>query len=333
MKKNNITPESILRLTSAHWALKALAVAVDLEIFTELNNENLSVDNLSDKINVPKRSLSKLLNANVALGFLEKKGNSFRNSEIALTYLVLGKPAYLGDFVKLAGIHGFTKWTKFDECVKKDLPIENLDDNYRQNEKMMQYFTRAMHNNAKRTASMISSLPITENRNHLIDVGGGSGIYSIAMLEQNSKLTATLVDFPPVCKVAYEYINDSKVSDRINVIENDFLTTNEIESGDIVLVSQVLHSMSENDCNKLLKKCFKLTNLGGALIIHDFILDETGATPLYPTLFALNMLMTTKEGTVYKEDQINNWLKDIGYSNISTHDTNGQSKIITAIKE
>ena len=332
MNAKPVSPDKIMQLTSAHWALKALAVAVDLSVFTSLKGQALTAGQLAELLGVPLRSLERLLNANVSLGFLEKSADTYRNAAVAEVYLVEGLPGYLGDFVKLSGIHGFAKWTRFKESVVNDSPIEDIDDFFRRSEDRMQYFIRAMHNNAKGPARFLATLPDLEGRSHLIDIGGGSGVYCLALAERYPELRATLVDFPPVCKVAREYIRESQAKDRIEIIEADVLADELTERGDVILVSQVLHGMSERECMSLLGKCHEWTLSSGIVIVHEFVLDNDRAGPLYPALFALNMLITSHEGNAYARDEVTGWLEEAGYDDISYHTPPGPSTIIIGHK-
>ena len=153
-----VSPDTIMGLTSAHWALKTLAVAVELRIFTHLTGQQKTLSQMSDDLGVPLRSLERVLNANAALGFLEKEGDAYRNSTVGDIYLVEGAPHYLGDFIILSGVHGYAKWTRFKECVLSDAPIDDLDEDYRHGEEKMQYFVRAMHNNARGPARFLLSM-------------------------------------------------------------------------------------------------------------------------------------------------------------------------------
>jgi ubiquinone/menaquinone biosynthesis C-methylase UbiE len=288
---------------------------------------------LSLLLSIPVRSLERLLNANVALGFLEKMGDNYCNSQTAQSYLVGDSPDYMGDFVTLAGTHGFSKWTRFTHCVKNNAPLEDLEADYKQNEERMQHFTRAMHNNAKGTARFLSSLPIWEDCSRLVDVGGGSGVYCITLAERFPHLHATLIDFPPVCKVARKYVDSSASKGRITVLEGDALRDQIRESGDVVLVSQVLHGMSDCQCETLLRQCYDSTTPGGKIIVHEFLADDSKVGPLYSTLFALNMLMTTPEGDAYTRSTVAGWLEHVGYRDISFHQTHGPSTFVIGHKK
>lgn len=333
MTAKSVSPENIMRLTSAHWSLKALATAVDLSVFTHLQRGPQTATQLARLLDMPERSLTRLLNANAALGFLRKVADQYENTEVSQLYLTEESPSYLGDFVKLAGIHGFAKWTRFGECIKNDAPAEDLEADYRRNEERMQYFTRAMHNNAKGTARFMASLPVFPQSSHLLDIGGGSGVYCIALTERFPNLRATLVDFAPVCKVAREYVDQSDSKDRITIVEGDALKDQILERGDVVLVSQVLHGMSESQCKTLLERCYNWTTSGGSIVVHEFLLDDSEASPLYPALFALNMLMTTKEGNAYTKTEVSSWLEHAGYCDISVHATSGPSTILIGQKK
>lgn len=332
MEKKEVSPASILKLTTGHWALKALTVAVDLSVFTNLKEKSLTYIELSKKLNIPMNSLERLLNANVALGFLEKVGDKYSNTDIASVYLIEGLPNYLGDFVKLSGKYGFDKWTHFKDSIINNKPIEDLEDDFHQNDERMQYFIKAMHNNAKEPAKLLSNLPYFNNGTHLLDIGGGSGAYSISLVGKYPNLKATLIDLPPVCKVAKEFVNDSKFKNKITIKEADVLKEKIEEKGDIILLSQVLHNLSEKQSEELIKRCYNWTLPNGIIIVHEFVLDDDEISPLYSTLFSLNMLVTTKDGNVYTKKQLITWLEDAGYVEIEYRNTYGPSTFIIGRK-
>lgn len=157
-------------------------------------------------------------------------------------------------------------------------------------------------------------------------------MYCIALTEKYPDLRATLVDFSPVCKVAMEFVQESRTRDRIKIVEGDVLTDELTVKGDVILLSQVLHGMSEQQCRSLVKKCYDWTLSDGIIIVHEFILDDSKAGPLYPALFALNMLITTPEGNAYTKGDLTGWLKEAGYSEISYHHTHGPSTFIIGCK-
>jgi len=55
---------------------------------------------------------------------------------------------------------------------------------------------------------------------------------------------------------------------------------------------------------------------GGMVIIHEFILDDTMDSPLFPALFSLNMLLGTPSGQAYSKSQLRAMLEDAGAKQI-----------------
>lgn len=101
MQPYKVTSEKIMKLASAHWALKTLTVAVELSVFKTLNKKEMNLNEISAEMNLPIRSMERLLNALVAIEFLEKNNFKYKNTAISQMHLVEGEANYLGDFIKL----------------------------------------------------------------------------------------------------------------------------------------------------------------------------------------------------------------------------------------
>ena len=98
---------------------------------------------------------------------------------------------------------------------------------------------------------------------------------------------------------------------RILVIEDD------IGSGyDVAWLSHILHGEGPDECRQILKKAVNALTIGGLVIIHEFILDDTLDSPLFPALFSLNMLLGTPSGQAYSEGQLNEMMKEAGATQI-----------------
>lgn len=54
----------------------------------------------------------------------------------------------------------------------------------------------------------------------------------------------------------------------------------------------------------------------GKVLIVDFLLNDKKNGPMWPALFALNMLIHTKEGSVYTEEEIYGLLRNAGFMDL-----------------
>ncbi|MBU3914869.1 methyltransferase domain-containing protein, partial [bacterium] len=179
-------------------------------------------------------------------------------------------------------------------------------------------FIAAMHNRASMTApAIVSQLDLT-GVNNVLDVGGGSGAFSIQFVKQNRDLVATVFDLPHVVKMTQTYVEKAGVSGRVRYTGGDYMKDKDLGSGyDLVFLSAIIHSNSPEINKKLFKKCYSALNSGGRVVVQDFIMDDSRTTPAMGAVFALNMLVGTPEGDSYTKSEISDWLTEAGFKEIS----------------
>ncbi|HVY62501.1 MAG TPA: methyltransferase, partial [Planctomycetota bacterium] len=59
---------------------------------------------------------------------------------------------------------------------------------------------------------------------------------------------------------------------------------------------------------------------GGAIVVHDFLLDETRTRPRYGALFALNMLVMSDHGRCYSVAETRALLESAGFHSVEHRD-------------
>jgi hypothetical protein len=100
---------ALLEMAQAYRQSAILMTACQLQVFTHLSQGALRVDSLAQHCQVPVRRVQRLLNACVVLDLLEKEDESYRNTPIAETFLVQGKPGYMGNFIR-DGTEHYEAW-------------------------------------------------------------------------------------------------------------------------------------------------------------------------------------------------------------------------------
>jgi ubiquinone/menaquinone biosynthesis C-methylase UbiE len=150
----------------------------------------------------------------------------------------------------------------------------------------------------------------------MLDVGGGSGAYAIAFAQANPQLRVEVFDQPAVLAIAQRHIRETGIEDRVSTRVGD-LRTDEFGGGyDLVLISAICHMLSEEENRNLLARAFRALAPGGRVVIQDFLLrpDKTG--PRAGALFSLNMLVNTRGGASYSEDEYSRWLREAGFAEV-----------------
>jgi cyclopropane fatty-acyl-phospholipid synthase-like methyltransferase len=323
--KNIITVEPISALTTNMWKFRILAAAIKLNVFDAVQNIH-GIKEIAEELELEVDPLERLLNALVAMELLEKEEYSYFNRLISTKFLVKNSKEYYGDFVLMyEGMDD--SWKEVDKVIKTNSPVAG--DNRERLAK--EVFTRGMHSNAQAPANALSRLIDFGNRRHLLDIGGGSGAFSIILTNKFEGLKATVNEQVSVCKTVAEYVKKEGNKDKINILDGDYFKV-EFPIHDVALFGQIFHSNSVNQNNLLLKKVYEKIEENGMVIITEFLLDEDKTGPLFPALFNLNMLKQTKNGRAYTFSEIKSWLENNGFKNIEKQPLIGPHTVITAYK-
>jgi SAM-dependent methyltransferase len=177
-------------------------------------------------------------------------------------------------------------------------------------EQLARHFTLALAGRAKNVAPLLAQRVPLDGARVLLDVGGGTGIYSIALLQRNPQLRAIVLDRPEVLKVAAEFARDYGVERRLDFRVGDMFG-DELPPADIVLLSNVLHDWDVPECRALVARCAQRLPPGGRLLIHDVFLNDALDGPLPISLYSA-ALFTLTEGRAYSGAEFRSWLEDAG---------------------
>lgn len=321
--ENKITLEPLSSITTSMWKFRTLTAGIKLNVFDVIQDIH-SIKEIADELKLKIDSLERLLNALVAMELLEKKGDSYFNRPITIKFLIKESNEYYGDFI-LMNEESDNSWKELDKIIINGSPVTG--DNRERLAK--EGFTKAMHNNAQAPAKAISNIIDLSDKKHILDVGGGSGAFSIILTNKYENLKATVIEQPAVCKIVKEYIEKEGNVDQVSILEGDYFKV-EFPTHDVALFGQIFHSNSKDLNCLLLKKVFDKLEENGIVIITEFLLDEDKTSPLFPALFSLNMLKQTKGGRAYTFSEIESWLKDVGFKNIEKQHLVGPHTAIIA---
>ena len=85
----------------------------------------------------------------------------------------------------------------------------------------------------------------------LLDVGGGSGCFAIALALQHPSLRCTIMELPTMCEVAAEYIADGGVAGRVDTVAVDMFREPWPRGYDAMFFSNVFHDWNFETCRWL----------------------------------------------------------------------------------
>ena len=305
---------NLIQSARAFQESRVLLTALELDIFTTIGDGALAAE-VAQRLGTDPRATEMLLNALVALGALGKRDAVFR---CTVESKALG-PARPG---LLHMVHLWDTWASLTACVKSGKAIRSRGPEGFP-EARTRAFIAAMHARAQDSAQETVRLSDIRNAKRMLDVGGGSGAFSIAFAKACPELRAEILDLGAVVPLAEDYIRAAGLQDRVRVRVGDMRTADFGEGFDLVLLSAVCHMFGEDENRSLIQRCARVLLPEGHLVIREFILQEDRAGPPHAAIFALNMLVGTEHGNSYTEGQYRTWMQDAGLAAVTRPDPEG----------
>ena len=292
---------------------RILLTSLELDLFTAVGH-GAGADAVAAKMKTDARATEMLLNALAAMGLLTKREGVFRNTAVAERYFSAASPDNARPAL-LHMAHLWPRWSTLTHRVRAGAAAEPQEAETGV-EEWTEAFIAAMHRNAKeRTPQVVGAVGAPGIR-RMLDVGGGSGAYSIAFAQANPQLQADILDLAAVAPIAQRHIREAGVAGRVSVRAGDLRADPLGRDYDLVFVSAICHMLSPQQNCDLLRRCYAALAPGGRTVIQDFILDPDKTAPKWAALFALNMLVGTRGGSSYSEVEYAGWLERAGFRDI-----------------
>jgi predicted O-methyltransferase YrrM len=307
------TPLDILVQARSYMLSRVILTAAELDLFTRLADQPVAADEIAAGLGLDERGLTRLLDCLVTQDLIEKKHGRYRVTKDGAC-LASGHPSSVLPMVQHLGtIWG--NWSQLTECMRSGGNPRRRAVSGSTSEADTRAFIGAMHVAARPTAAAVAESCDLRRFAQLLDIGGGSGAYTIAFLKKNTNLRAVLFDLPDVIRIAEDNIAQAGLRDRVAFAAGDFYE-DELPSGcDLALLSAIIHQNSPQQNFDLYGKVHRALEPGGVLLIRDHVMDESRTTPPDGALFALNMLVNTPGGDTYTFAEITDTLRRAGFAN------------------
>jgi len=309
---------------------RLLLTGAELDIFTMLTPSPLSAEEVTERLRGNLRAVTILLDVLTAMDFLIKKDGRYQTEQSAARLLSSQEPNSLLPMIK-HGAHLWRTWSRLTDIVsdvdnkdKKDIPERGEDD--------LKAFIGAMHLGALRFAPEVVTSVDAGQAKFLIDVGGGSGSYTLTFLEACPDMKATLFDLPPVIEMARERMEEAGMTDRVNLIPGDFYKDELPPGHDLALISAIIHQNSPEQNQDLYDKVFRSLDSGGRIVIRDHVMESDRTRPVDGAIFAVNMLVNTSGGGTWTYDEINQGLTKAGFTRVKQLQSKGMLSLVEAFK-
>jgi ubiquinone/menaquinone biosynthesis C-methylase UbiE len=322
-----VTPDLIFQVANGFMAAKHLFVANEVGLFAALADSSATLDDLAKRTGVPRRTLRIVADAMVSLGFLERQGDQYRNAQVSSTFLSGRTPMDLRPALRYWNRLNYQRWAKLEEAVRTGKAVFG-DFAFTADEQQL-YSEGVEAITAGTVRALAATYDFTRHRK-LLDLGGGTGSFALAVLRQHHHMEATLFDMPAVAALARQRLAGNPLATRLRIVEGDFFTGPLPDDPDAILIANVLHNFLPERNRALLRRVAASAPDAARLLLVDFWTDPTHTEPLTAALMAGAFLLVTGEGDVYSAEEVRDWLQATGWRMLERRPLAGPTSLIVA---
>lgn len=318
------------------YKVPALSVALELDIFESLDAHPDTPEGLAQRRDFNVLAVRALLPMLMQLGFLKQHSGSYQLTEASKQYMLKGSPFYWGGlFKRLAANvvpHKLLLETINNQRANaaKNRPVDGWESGHVEMA-LAREITAFMHSHSAAAALGITRTCNFSGIRKVLDVGGGSGCFSIALAGLRPDIYCTVMELPTICELAQQYIDEAGVTAQVDTVNVDMFRKPWPKGYDAHFFANVFHDWSVETCLELAKKSYEALLPGGCILLHEMLLDDSGTAPAPAVTFSLMMAMGTL-GQQFTLPQLREILVEAGFRNVSCQHSYGYYSLVRAEK-
>ena len=261
---------------------RLIVAAERLQVFRVLHGKRMKAAAIGRALKIHKTYCDTFLNSLVSLGLLHKADDTYSNTPFAEKYFIDERSIYWTRQYSKECVQAYEVLTALERVLgsgrsyasikglKKPRYTEAMQRDRRQAEDFTQMLFHFHRDDAEALAKY---LDLSKHR-AVLDVGGGSGVMSIALAKRNPHLRACILDLAAVCDIATGNIRRAGLSRRILTLPGNI--RHSLPAGYDVIMFCDIGPVSK----QLLRNAYKSLPAGGFIVAVDRYLSDDGTKPL-----------------------------------------------------
>ena len=298
-------------------ASKALFAALNFDLFTHIDRGADFAVGWQRRPAFPRTRLLTLLAALKSLGLIVEHEGRFVNAPATAKFLVAGATGDFRDYVRLVnGVFGYEGFRHLTTALRGEriFPEQGLYEGMIFSAGIGgDAFSSAQHSGSLGPARLMAKRVSLGDRKRLLDVGGGSGAYTLAFCAANPQLKATILDFPQTVETAKKYTLRAGLTDRVAHLAGNAMTTEWPAEHDVVLMSYVWSAVGGAAIALLARCAFDALVSGGPVLVHDFMVDNTYEQPPFAAWYLLGSIFDNPSAVCLTPAFLEDTLQQAGF--------------------
>ena len=313
------TAEDVSRVAFGFMASKALFAALHIDVFTHLSEGDKSVTELSRATKVPENRIETLMTALFTVGLVTFEDGSYANAPGSDAFLSRASKYDFGDYLRYQIDQQMYPFLGQLNNVMDGTPDPDAVDSYQHwmsDPDQAKVYSNAQHAGSLGPGRTIAKTVDLSGAKNLLDVGGGTGAMSIRLLEANPGLAATIIDFPNVAEIGWQFITEAGMIDRVRYIPGNALVAEWPAEQDAILMSYLFSGVPGAEVPKLVARAFDSLAAGGTYMVHDFMVDDDREGPSMAALWQLQHMAFTPDAHSITAGWLKEEMEKVGFTDI-----------------
>lgn len=288
-------------IQTAFMASRCVVAAERLKLFRKLGDKELTLAEIGRRTGIKGWRRKTFLAVLVGLGLLAKRGDKYRNTALTKKYFIKERSPHWTEIYSGECVQEYLAYTVLEETLTSGRNYESIMglkrkyyiETMNEDKAFADGFTRMLFDYHQPDARALARALDLKPYRRVLDVGGGSGVMSMALIKKFPHLRATILDIAPVCRVTKKIIREQGYSGKIKTLVGDM--NDDLPSGYDVIMFCDTARVSE----KLLKRVYEILPDGGLLVLTDYYSSDDLTDPFIRLLWQLRSenfwLLTKKE--------------------------------------
>ena len=316
MIRQKVDTTRLQRYARAYCESAVLFAAIDLNLFTHIAKGADTEAKLADAMGIRALDVERLVTAALAMGLIESDGNILRNAADAARFLVKGESGYAEDWLMFTRAD-VPQWFRLTEHLRRQEPPTTLGMYEHLTVEDARKYHAATYSIGMGAGRRFSRLVDLSGRHKLLDLGGGSGAYSINAVQAYPNLRAVVLDLPPVIEVTKQYLKLNSVDDRVTTLAGDFTRTTFPNDVDAAVMASNLPIYNEEMIQLVVDKVYAALLPGGEFHLVGEMMHDDRSGPLDAAMWGMFEAICHSGGKAHTVAQCTGYFKHAGFARIS----------------
>lgn len=331
MDENDSIDRPIWDATMSFYMYPSLCAGDQFGLFAYLDENPGTCERISRELDSNMRSMDIFLTYFVSIGFVVKQGDVYSLSEAGRRYLLPDSPYYWGGVFSLHAPTLPAVDILLTALNWKQDPGITIWDHFSLANQDAGSFMNFLHSAGAVPAKMLGEKGDFSRVSRLLDVAGGTGVFSFAVVQRFEDIRCTIAELSYACKIADTHILNNGMEDRVNTMELDMFHDPWPEGYNGVMFSNVFHNWQEDKIMLLLKKSYDALPSGGQIFICEMLLDDEKTGPMVTAAVGLMMLLSNA-GKQYSGVILSDMIERAGFHSVVVEKIHAYYSLITAQK-